>query len=244
MLELCQNQKAHDWSLVSKLKFEENVALEPSASSYFRIKLHVIACPCALGLATPTAVLVGTSLGAMRGLLIRGGDILEKFSSVDTIVFDKTGTLTIGKPVVTKVVLTTCEERQDAFRISETIARDSELPNWSEMELLALAAGVESNTLHPIAKAVVQAARSVGCRHVMVVQEFGLMNLFGHFPFCYLEMTTIAPSMASFVLKFYDFNILEGFVTIASRGEINVYIISFIFFILLAEYDDMAVAAH
>ncbi|XP_042983445.1 copper-transporting ATPase PAA1, chloroplastic isoform X2 [Carya illinoinensis] len=64
----------------------------------------VVACPCALGLATPTAVLVGTSLGATRGMLWRGGNILEKFSMVNTIVFDKTGTLTIGRPVVTKVV--------------------------------------------------------------------------------------------------------------------------------------------
>ncbi|KAL6517640.1 Polyamine N-acetyltransferase 1 [Orobanche minor] len=65
----------------------------------------VVACPCALGLATPTAVLVGTSLGATRGLLLRGGSILERFSAVNTVVFDKTGTLTIGKPTVTKVVI-------------------------------------------------------------------------------------------------------------------------------------------
>lgn len=66
--------------------------------------MQVVACPCALGLATPTAVLVGTSLGATKGLLLRGGNILEKFPMVDTVVLDKTGTLTVGKPVVTKVI--------------------------------------------------------------------------------------------------------------------------------------------
>ncbi|KAI9176258.1 hypothetical protein LWI28_000495 [Acer negundo] len=81
-----------------------------SAATFFSLALQlscsvlVIACPCALGLATPTAVLVGTSLGATRGLLLRGGNVLEKFSMVNTIVFDKTGTLTIGRPVVTEVL--------------------------------------------------------------------------------------------------------------------------------------------
>ncbi|KAH7652771.1 Cu(2+)-exporting ATPase protein [Dioscorea alata] len=72
----------------------------------------VVACPCALGLATPTAVLVGTSLGATKGLLLRGGNVLEKFAGVDTIVFDKTGTLTIGKPVVTSILTTQSEENK------------------------------------------------------------------------------------------------------------------------------------
>lgn len=101
--------------------------------------MQVIACPCALGLATPTAVLVkssyrqhlsppylllclicvcvqqvGTSLGAKRGLLLRGGNILEKFAMVNTVVFDKTGTLTIGKPVVTKIVTGTCIENANS----------------------------------------------------------------------------------------------------------------------------------
>ncbi|KAG6545619.1 hypothetical protein Mapa_012973 [Marchantia paleacea] len=120
----------------------------------------VIACPCALGLATPTAVLVGTSLGARKGLLIRGGDILEKISTLDSIVFDKTGTLTIGRPVVTKVVPTTSKDDSNLDGLS-TI-------NWSENELLALAAGVERSTTHPIAKALVQAAAAAGCRYAEV----------------------------------------------------------------------------
>ncbi|KAH7834804.1 hypothetical protein Vadar_019907 [Vaccinium darrowii] len=115
----------------------------------------VVACPCALGLATPTAVLVGTSLGATRGLLLRGGNVLEKFAMVDTIVFDKTGTLTIGRPVVTKVVTQGCGNDKDA--------------QLSEEEVLKLAAGVESNTIHPIGKAIVEAARAANCKNVKVV---------------------------------------------------------------------------
>ncbi|XP_028788777.1 copper-transporting ATPase PAA1, chloroplastic [Neltuma alba] len=117
----------------------------------------VVACPCALGLATPTAVLVGTSLGATRGLLLRGGNILEKFSMVDAVVFDKTGTLTIGRPVVTKLVDTSGQDI------------NSRLNNeWSEVEVLRLAAGVESNTVHPVGKAIVEAAQAVNCHNAKV----------------------------------------------------------------------------
>lgn len=101
----------------------------------------VIACPCALGLATPTAVLVGTSLGATRGLLLRGGHVLEKFSMANVVVFDKTGTLTTGKPTVTKIL--------------------TPHSNISETEVLVLAAGVESNSVHPVGKAIVKAAKAI-----------------------------------------------------------------------------------
>ncbi|KAG0607893.1 hypothetical protein M758_8G062900 [Ceratodon purpureus] len=115
----------------------------------------VIACPCALGLATPTAVLVGTSLGARRGLLIRGGDILEKVSSIDTIVFDKTGTLTIGRPVVKSVI---CSSNVDDQK-------------WTERDLLTVAAGVERTASHPVARALVQAAKNAGCRQALVQES-------------------------------------------------------------------------
>ncbi|XP_042430004.1 copper-transporting ATPase PAA1, chloroplastic-like isoform X2 [Zingiber officinale] len=118
----------------------------------------VVACPCALGLATPTAVLVGTSLGATRGLLLRGGDVLEKFAAVDTIVFDKTGTLTIGKPVVTRVMPSLFDEHEHSKENSDF--------KWTEADILRLAAGVESNTNHPIGKAIVEAAHSIGCENV------------------------------------------------------------------------------
>ncbi|KAK4801500.1 hypothetical protein SAY86_021987 [Trapa natans] len=117
----------------------------------------VIACPCALGLATPTAVLVGTSLGATKGLLLRGGNMLEKFSMVDTVVLDKTGTLTVGKPIVTKVVTSGVDLRQDSSAA------------WSEAEILQLASAVESNTLHPVGRAIVEAAQARNCSKLKII---------------------------------------------------------------------------
>ncbi|CAN4110572.1 unnamed protein product [Withania somnifera] len=116
----------------------------------------VIACPCALGLATPTAVMVGTSLGATKGLLLRGGSVLERFAAVNTIVFDKTGTLTIGRPTVTKVVSQGQGHQEDADARQDSISPCQ----WSEVDILKFAAGVESNTNHPVGKAIVEAAQT------------------------------------------------------------------------------------
>ena len=102
------------------------------------IAVLVVACPCALGLATPTAILVGTSIGAEQGILIKGGDILERVQQLDTVVFDKTGTLTIGTPQVT-----------DCLSLSDITAD----------KLLQLAASVENGSNHPLATAIIKAAR-------------------------------------------------------------------------------------
>ena len=102
------------------------------------IAVLVIACPCALGLATPTAILVGTSIGAEKGILIKGGDILELTHKLDKVVFDKTGTLTEGKPQVSNCVA---------------------LGNLTTEELLQLAASVESGSNHPLAQAIIGAAQ-------------------------------------------------------------------------------------
>jgi Cu2+-exporting ATPase len=102
------------------------------------IAVLVIACPCALGLATPTAILVGSGMGAERGLLIKGGDILERVHQLHTIVFDKTGTLTTGSPRVT-----------DCISISEL----------SPQEILQLSATVEQGSNHPISEAILREAK-------------------------------------------------------------------------------------
>ncbi|XP_072953722.1 copper-transporting ATPase PAA1, chloroplastic [Typha angustifolia] len=118
----------------------------------------VVACPCALGLATPTAVLVGTSLGATKGLLLRGGNVLEKLAEVDTIVFDKTGTLTLGRPVVTEVMVSHCNE--------DNSSKNDLNYKWTEADILNLAAGVESSTNHPLGKAILEAARAANCANL------------------------------------------------------------------------------
>ncbi|GLT78786.1 hypothetical protein SLA2020_503110 [Shorea laevis] len=107
----------------------------------FGISVLVVACPCALGLATPTAVMVATGKGASLGVLIKGGDALEKAHKVKTIVFDKTGTLTVGKPKVVSVMLFSGISMEDFCNV---------------------ATAAEANSEHPIAKAVVEHARKWG----------------------------------------------------------------------------------
>ncbi|MBT5028740.1 MAG: cadmium-translocating P-type ATPase [Nitrospina sp.] len=104
------------------------------------ISVMIIACPCALGLATPTAIMVGTGKGAEMGILIKGGEALEQAEKLDTVVFDKTGTLTRGKPEVADVLLSP-EASLNADR------------------LMVLAGSLEKNSEHPLAQAVVSEAK-------------------------------------------------------------------------------------
>ncbi|UZQ54034.1 heavy metal translocating P-type ATPase [Trichothermofontia sichuanensis B231] len=134
-------------------------AILPTSPLLLSLKLAiavlVVACPCALGLATPTAILVGTGLGAERGLLIRGGDVLERVHRIDTIVFDKTGTLTTGTPQVTDCVLLS---QIAAEPFIQPFQHNLSTPPTNPDVVLQLAATVEQGTDHPLAAAILQAA--------------------------------------------------------------------------------------
>ena len=106
-------------------------------SLLYGVAVLIIACPCALGLATPTALMVGTGRSAKMGILLKNGTVLQEIQKVQTIVFDKTGTLTEGKPVVTDVI-------------------------GDEREVLSLAASLEDVSQHPLAQAIVNRASELG----------------------------------------------------------------------------------
>ena len=122
---------------------------EPSLSFALMtfVAVLIIACPCSLGLATPTAIMVGTGRGAESGVLIKGGEILERAHTLTTVVFDKTGTLTTGKPAVTEIIP------------SEALPERARL---SRAEVLRVAAWAEWHSEHPLGQAVVQHAQAQG----------------------------------------------------------------------------------
>ncbi|MDR3159987.1 MAG: heavy metal translocating P-type ATPase, partial [Spirochaetaceae bacterium] len=113
------------------------------------ISVLVIACPCALGLATPTAIMVGTGKGAEQGILIKGGEALETAHRINTIVFDKTGTITCGKPEVTDVIVVEG-------------GAGAEPPLDGAGILLQIAASAETSSEHPLGQAIVRSARQRG----------------------------------------------------------------------------------
>jgi len=114
------------------------------------VAVLVIACPCALGLATPTAIVAGTGLGARLGILFKDGEALEKASSIQLVVMDKTGTVTKGRPRVISAI---------------------PMNNTGRDELLVLSASLEAGSEHPVAKAIIQYAREMGVE-LIPVQEF------------------------------------------------------------------------
>jgi P-type Cu+ transporter len=144
------------WWLFGKF-FTELPAFSFAFMSF--ISVLIIACPCALGLATPTAIMVGTGRGAKMGVLIKGGEALERAEKLDTIVFDKTGTLTWGKPEVADVLL------------APATKLDAE-------QLLVLAGSIEKGSEHPLAKAVVVEAKRRGLKLKTPI-EFNALPGFG-----------------------------------------------------------------
>ena len=157
MVEEAQNRKAPIQSLADKVAtlFVPFVTLTAAATWLFwffndtqsttallnAVSVLIVACPCALGLATPTAVLVASGHAATRGILFRGGDILEMTARIGTIAFDKTGTLTLGKPAIVKIL---------------------PAPGHSEESLLRIASQVENGSSHPIARGIIARAKAAG----------------------------------------------------------------------------------
>jgi Cu+-exporting ATPase len=121
------------------------------------VSVLIISCPCAMGLATPTAIMVGTGIGAEKGILIKGGESLEKAYKLTTVVFDKTGTLTRGEPHVTDVLA---------------------LDGSNTAHVLTIAASLEAVSEHPLAEAVVEEGRRVGV-HSLPVDGFEALSGLG-----------------------------------------------------------------
>jgi Cu+-exporting ATPase len=134
---------------------------EPAAvfSTVALVTVLIIACPCALGLATPTAILVGTGKAAEHGILIRSGEALERLSRVSTVLLDKTGTITEGKPTVTHIVTA---KRPDGAPIAPA-------------EVLKWAASVEQRSEHPVAAAILRAAKDRQVE-ILPVEKFAAME--------------------------------------------------------------------
>ncbi|MCX6773153.1 MAG: heavy metal translocating P-type ATPase, partial [Candidatus Micrarchaeota archaeon] len=131
-------------------------AAQPFALSLiFAVSVLVIACPCALGLATPTAIMVGTGIGAQKGILIKNAEALEQMHKINAVIFDKTGTITEGKPRVTDIVPTS---------------------SISPSTLLFLAASLEKPSEHPLAESIVNEARA---RKITLSKVTGFKSLSG-----------------------------------------------------------------
>jgi P-type Cu+ transporter len=165
------------------------------------IAVLIIACPCALGLATPTAIMVGTGKAAEHGILIRGGEALEQARKINTIVLDKTGTLTKGKPSVTRVVTT---------------------GGWEEHTLLRLVAAAETGSEHPLGEAVVAHAYKLGLE-LPAVTHFGSVT--GRGVQAVVEGYEVVAGNAA-LMKQYGINVqalADDATSLANQGATSVY---------------------
>jgi P-type Cu+ transporter len=139
------------------------------------VAVLIIACPCALGLATPMSIMVGVGRGAQSGILIRNADSLERMEKINTLVVDKTGTLTEGKPSVTSIVTS---------------------PDFDETEVLRLAASVEQASEHPLAAAIVKAAKT---RNISIAKVMGFDSPTGKGAIGMVERKRVALGNAKFL---------------------------------------------
>ena len=139
------------------------------------VAVLIIACPCALGLATPTAIMVGTGKGAENGVLIRGGEALETAHKINTIIFDKTGTLTIGQPSVTDIVMGS-QFTVQSLQYGD-LSVNCEPSTVSQQELLRLAASAEKGSEHPLGEAIVNRAKEQGLE---LVDPLDFLAIPGH----------------------------------------------------------------
>jgi len=132
---------------------------DPTGGLVAAVAVLIIACPCALGLATPTAIMVGTGRGASMGVLIKSAEVLERSKRIDTVVFDKTGTLTQGRMTLTDVV---------------------PLDGQDETELLQSVAAAEDGSEHPVGRAIVDGARVRGAASQLAGAVSGCVAVAGH----------------------------------------------------------------
>ena len=138
----------------------------PIAAMIAAVAVLVIACPCALGLATPAAIMVAGGRGAEQGILLKGGESLERVRDVDVVVLDKTGTITRGEPEVTDVVDLAPTPNPRPLPVSANIGGGEDTPlslkGWGGMDFLRLAAIAERGSEHPLGQAVVRRAEAEG----------------------------------------------------------------------------------
>jgi Cu+-exporting ATPase len=167
----------------------------PAAAAFTAaVAVLIIACPCAMGLATPTAILTGTGRGAQLGIVISGPEMLESTRSVDTIVLDKTGTLTTGKMI---------------------LAERAAAPRQDEAELLRLVAALESASEHPVAQAIVAGAREAGqlpaVTNFVSTAGLGVSGL--------VEGRTVVAGRAEWLADSWSMTIPEPLTVRAARAE-------------------------